>query len=53
DESTRSGNRGFSRCSNGPVRSGSYTGNRNSERSNACFKCKYFQFFSIKLSKLF
>ncbi|CAF4170188.1 unnamed protein product [Rotaria sp. Silwood2] len=40
DESTRSGNRGFSRCSNGPVRSGSYTGNRNSERLNACFKCQ-------------
>ncbi|CAF4102551.1 unnamed protein product, partial [Rotaria sordida] len=40
DESTRSGNRGFSRSSNGPVRGGSYTGNRNSERSNACFKCQ-------------
>ncbi|CAF5007763.1 unnamed protein product, partial [Rotaria sp. Silwood1] len=40
DESTRSGNRGFSRSSNGLVLGGSYTGSRNSERSNACFKCQ-------------
>ncbi|CAF1376789.1 unnamed protein product [Rotaria sp. Silwood1] len=49
DESTRSVNRGYSRSSNEPVGSGSYTRNRNSERSNAYFKCKYFQFFSMKL----
>jgi len=40
DESSRTGSRGFSRSSNGPTRGGSYTGNRNSERSNACFKCQ-------------
>jgi len=39
DESSRTGNRGFSRSNNGPARGGSYAGNRNSERSNACFKC--------------
>ncbi|CAF3856637.1 unnamed protein product [Rotaria sp. Silwood1] len=30
----------FSRSSNGLVLGGSYTGSRNSERSNACFKCQ-------------
>jgi len=39
DDSSRNGSRGFSRSNNGPARGGSYTGNRNSERSNACFKC--------------
>jgi hypothetical protein len=34
DDSSRNGSRGFSRNSNGPIRGGSYTGNRNFERSS-------------------
>lgn len=41
DEGARAGNRGFSRSfNNGSGRGGSFNGNRNSERSNACFKCQ-------------
>jgi hypothetical protein len=42
DESSRSGggSRGYSRGNNGSSRGGNYSGNRYSERSNACFKCQ-------------
>ncbi|CAF0956058.1 unnamed protein product, partial [Adineta ricciae] len=40
DDSSRTGGyRGFSRNGSGPSRGGSYAGNRNGDRSNACFKC--------------
>ncbi|CAF4447452.1 unnamed protein product, partial [Rotaria magnacalcarata] len=39
DETSRNGGRSFSRGSYGSSRGGSYGGNRNSDRSNGCFKC--------------